>query len=133
MDEAFPGSKFILTTRDSASWIGSMKKHFAGTDRPMLRWLYGAPDPAGNEQSFIRTYESHNQAVLSYFEGRESFLHLDIFADPTWKRLADFLEVEAPTELLPHANSASSRNPRWGQSSLVRHARELKRRIRRNL
>ena len=29
LDIAFPGSKFILTVRDEAAWLASMKSHFS--------------------------------------------------------------------------------------------------------
>ena len=35
MDEAYPGSKFILTTRPTDRWIRSVVKHFGKKNTPM--------------------------------------------------------------------------------------------------
>ena len=39
LDESFPGSKFIMTRRNSDSWIKSVVKHFGSTPHPMQQWI----------------------------------------------------------------------------------------------
>lgn len=110
LDQRFPGSKFILTRRPTASWIQSMVKDFATTESPMRRWIYGdnAGCPAGNEDIYIARYERHNREVLEYFAARpHDLLIIDLPNDDGWSRLCPFLGHPIPNEPFPHANKAS--------------------------
>ncbi|MDH4124836.1 MAG: hypothetical protein OEW64_07400 [Gammaproteobacteria bacterium] len=110
LDQRFPGSKFILTRRPTASWIQSMVKDFATTESPMRRWIYGenAGCPAGNEDIYIERYERHNREVLQYFAARSGdLLIIDLPNDDGWSRLCPFLGHPVPNEPFPHANKAS--------------------------
>jgi hypothetical protein len=126
IDRHVPGAKFILTVRDTDAWYDSVLRHFGGTDRPMLRFIYGVGDPRGNRSRFVERYESHNNAVREYFANRSAdLLVMDFSAehDP-WSSLCEFLEVPLPGRAFPHSNSGSQRSRfdrsrfRWAQGRL---------------
>lgn len=66
--------KFVLTLRDSASWIKSQVRHLGPRETPLRKWIYGAGSPLGNEAIYIRRFEAHNAEVLEYFRRRPNDL-----------------------------------------------------------
>jgi hypothetical protein len=97
LDAAFPQSKFILTTRNSAKWIKSCQQHFGGSHNEVRRWFYGEgkDDPIGNEDHWIKVKERHETEVREYFRHRpESFIEIDITAGDDWDKLGPFLGIE---------------------------------------
>jgi hypothetical protein len=108
MDNMFPGSKFILTTRPSEKWIKSVVNHFRGKSTPMREWIYGVGDPIGNEGIYLKRYDRHNKEVLKYFSQRENdLLVMDITSGDGWKMLCPFLNEEEPNKSFPMANKNS--------------------------
>jgi hypothetical protein len=105
LDAAFPGSKFIMTRRDSDSWIKSVVRHFGSTPHPMQQWIYGVSYPNGNEKIFLDRYHRHEEEVLAYFSHRpQDLLVLDIESEDLWSPLAGFLSLRKPTIPFPHTN-----------------------------
>ncbi len=110
MDKSYPGSKFILTVRNTDSWIKSMVSHFGRRKTPMRKWIYGVGCPKGNEEIYIKKYENHNKDVLAYFKNRPNdLLILDLIKAEGWQKLCPFLEKEIPNILFPHRNKAEVR------------------------
>lgn len=108
LDEKYPGSKFILTIRDDASWIKSVVNHFGNKPSEMLDFVYGYPIPIGHEDVFLQTYRKHNQDVLRYFADRkEDLLVLDLNKEAKWAPLCTFLGKEIPTKPFPHQNKGA--------------------------
>lgn len=102
MDAAFPGSKFILTRRDPASWIDSMVRHYGEETDPVRSFIYGQGAPAGHETEYLCRYQRHVDDVLGFFAQRPGdllVLNLDRW---TWDDLCGFLEKPAPHRPLPH-------------------------------
>lgn len=126
IDRHVPGAKFILTVRDADAWYDSVVRHFGGTDRPMLRFIYGVGDPVGNRSLFMERYKAHNDAVREYFANRpEDLLVIDFTtAHDPWVRMCEFLEIPHPGIPFPHSNSGSQRSRldrsrvRWIQGRL---------------
>lgn len=119
MDKKYPNSKFILTVRNSNSWIQSQVKHFGRLETPMRKWIYGVGFPKGNEEIYIQRYENHNLEVMNYFKDRpDDLLVLELAEENHWEKLCSFLGVEIPKEPFPHVNKASDREiadlPRQG-------------------
>lgn len=110
LDQRFPGSRFILTVRESAAWIRSVVDHFDRHDTPMREWIYGVGHPAGHEAVYLRRYEQHNRDVLAHFRGRPGdLLVMDIAAGDSWEKLCPFLGQPVPGIPFPHANTALDR------------------------
>jgi hypothetical protein len=88
LDEAYPGSRFILTVRDFNDWVISRIAQFRGT--PQLhkdKWL------------------KHVNNVRSHFEGREGdLLEYNLCGGDGWSPLCRFLEVPIPDQPFPWKN-----------------------------
>jgi hypothetical protein len=113
LDEAFPGSKFILTTRPVESWLGSvrrMRPSFALLALlPKVRQL--ARDMANttsfsDERVLAQAYARHHRAVLDYFGVRlgKDLLVFDASTGDSWDKLCGFLGHERPAGPYPHYN-----------------------------
>lgn len=109
LDAAFPGSRFILTTREEEAWLESCRKHYAEEwrTRPMGQfttlqysvaetdfdvygtWMFDA-------DKFRAAKRRHEAAVREYFQWRSSdLLELSICDTPAeelWNALILFLE-----------------------------------------
>jgi len=109
MDEAFPGSKFILTRRDPGSWIDSMKRHFGEDSNPMRTFIYGNGSPVGNETQYVCRYQRHIDEVMAHFVKRPKDLLILNLESASWLELCAFLNKPMPTEPFPHRNKAEER------------------------
>jgi hypothetical protein len=112
LDQAFPGSKFILTVRDTDRWFKSISSHFGEGRGPLQALAYGedAPHPVGHEQRYREVYEAHNRDVLAYFKDRPNdLLVLDLEAGDGWDKLCPFLGEPVPDIPFYHANAAQLR------------------------
>jgi hypothetical protein len=122
MDKACPGSRFILTTRPSNSWITSQVRHFGDRSTPMREWIYGVGHPKGHERTYIEVFERHTADVLAFFRGRPNdLLVMDLAAGDGWQRLCPFLGQDTPSIPFPHANPAGEREQaRHGDRRLLK-------------
>ncbi len=110
IDRKFPGSKFILTLRDPASWIKSQISHFGSSKTPMRKWIYGVGCPVGNEETYLERFQRHEREVLEYFSERPNdLLVLDIMAGDGWAKLCPYLGRGTPNIPFPHINKAIDR------------------------
>ncbi|MEH6551792.1 MAG: sulfotransferase [Pseudomonadales bacterium] len=110
LDKEYPDSKFVMSIRDSNSWIESQVKHFGSEVTPMREWIYGVGCPLGNESVYIRRLEQHNNEVMEYFAHRpKDLLVMDFSKGDGWKELCTFLGHENPNIPFPHHNKASDR------------------------
>ena len=111
LDEAYPGSKFVLTVRDTDRWLASVVNHFGGQSTPMRRWIYGPGDPADNQDIYRSRYDRHNSDVADYFKDRpDDLLTLRIADGEGWPELCGFLGVPVPDDPFPHANARQERS-----------------------
>jgi len=111
LDEAFPGSKFILTRREPEAWFGSFRRHFGENGFGMMHFIYGESEiREDNRDAFIRRYMAHNESVEHYFRNRrDDLLVLDI-ETASWDTLCGFLNRRKPLfRPFPHANSYAIR------------------------
>lgn len=111
LDQAFPGSRFVLTRRDSSKWLRSYQNMLRGQGEAtgemneVRRILYDLPFPHVTGQMLIARYQRHNDAVLAYFHNRpECLLVVDWEQGHGWKDLCGFLGRPIPTAPFPHAN-----------------------------
>ncbi len=110
LDRAFPGSKFILTIRDTDEWWVSLLRHFGGKTTEMRTWIYGVGDPRGHEDLYKKRYEAHNAEVLEYFSDRsDDLLVLAITDGEGWDRLCRFLGETSPDVPFPHRRPHTGR------------------------
>jgi len=108
LDDIFPNSKFILTTRSLDSWMESCRnyRHFRillkGDYERVRKILYGYN--GFHETKFKLAYVKHHRQVRRYFENRNDLLILDITKGRKWEKLCSFLGKEIPNTLFPHLN-----------------------------
>jgi hypothetical protein len=112
LDYRYPGSKFILTVRDSNSWLASCARHFAVAVPPdtavgrLRQDLYGRTDFA--ESEFREAYQTHFRRVTDYFANRpDDLLVLDICSGARWEDLCEFLRRPVPAIEFPHRNQGA--------------------------
>lgn len=113
LDQEYPGSRFILHTRDLDAWLLSRQNHVLRNrerygDRPGA-WLDVDRD------AWTEEWHRHHRRVRSYFADRPELLELDIPGGDGWDKLAPFLGLVAPDQpfpqvvLGPHAQRSTLR------------------------
>ena len=110
LDIAYPGSKFILTTRDPEQWYDSAYKHFGKNGSKMREWIYSAASPVGHSEEYINRFTNHALDVRDYFAERPAdFLEFDVAKNDGWEALCAFLDKPVPRRQFPRLNTASMR------------------------
>lgn len=117
LDQAYPGSKFVLTVRDEDEWLRSVEKHFdPAFNRFQEGWdndafshrvhhlLYKRTD--FNADVMLNRYRRHNAEVCEYFRDRPG--DLLIKSTYEWDDLCRFLDRDQPNVPYPHENETSS-------------------------
>ncbi len=133
VDDAFPGSRFILTVRPTGDWIDSVVNHFGDETTPMREWIYGVGSPRGNEQTYVDRYERHNREVTEYFRDRDGdLLVLDLANGDGWEQLCPFLGKRVPDVPFPRANTSADRENRVHTSRGRPWSRIFSKRLTRN-
>lgn len=114
LDRHFPGSKFILTERDAAAWIESVRKlfeynrNFEPYPAARLFHLVAYGTAAFDADLMLPVYEEHNRRVKELFRERPGdLLVMDVTAGDGWEKLCPFLGKEVPPEAFPHLNERS--------------------------
>jgi hypothetical protein len=142
LDIAYPGSKFILTIRDEADWIKSVKKLWDPRYNPtrhlwdvypishrLHKALYGRVD--FDAETFLNRYRAHNAEVQEYFKDRPGDLLVmnmsvrkhffretptssvfEDFGTDGWRELCGFLDCSMPNIPYPHAYATQRITPK---------------------
>jgi hypothetical protein len=140
LDERYPGSKFILTTRPVEAWLASIERQFVQTlpARPRGSFpsdihfaTYGVRGfHAGR---FRRVHADHERSVAAHFADRpESLLMFDVYAGDGWEKLCGFLNRPAPEGPFPNVKpgfeaypTPESRFPAYPVVKTVKPARGI--------
>jgi hypothetical protein len=115
LDFKFPGSKFVLTTRDLESWLISCQ-YVSGVypikgmddDVPIMRRMTIYETVTFDRDKYIAAYERHYADVRRYFAHRDDLLEMNIVAGEGWEELCPFLGVEAPNVPFPNKHKRPS-------------------------
>ncbi len=133
LDAMFPGSRFILTTRDIDSWCASVTRHIAYTARNdwtlaadlIHTELYGEKPLDG--PCLQIAYEKHLADVRIYFQDRlDDLLVLNICSGAGWEDLCRFLDCPVPAAPFPLKGQSSKKEPGKKRSLLVRTRKRIK-------
>ena len=110
LDQAYPGSKFIMTHRHQDKWLSSCAHFFEGTTNPYREWLYGSSTVVGNEDMHLNVYNSHYNKVQEYFQNRTNdLLIVNWESGDGWSELCQFLEKPMINLPFPHLNKKNSK------------------------
>lgn len=106
LDKQYPGSKFILNTREINNWLKSRYRHIANDQLIKNRTKYpGNTLYSLNTELWRQEYKKHHEDVLNYFANRPSdLLIIDVCAGDGWEKLCPFLGYDTPCQLFPHEN-----------------------------
>lgn len=117
LDQAYPNSKFILTTLDEETWVQAARIHWSSKNKFRAAWdsdgfshrvhqqVYGRKD--FDRETFLATYRRHNQEVREYFKDRpQDLLEMPMSAGGSshWPALCKFVGKPVPSVEYPHAN-----------------------------
>lgn len=112
LDRQYPGSKFILTTRDLEGWLDSRRRH---VERNIVRkelGRYSGQFLTVDIEDWTRLYHEHHQRVRAYFADRpDDLLVMDITRGDGYELLCPFLGVEIPEEPFPWENRGDDWRP----------------------
>lgn len=122
LDRKYPGSKFILTIRNTQSWVESMKYLLEKNRLDRRRWFKSAEvidthrklydTLTYDREKLLRGYAAHNESVRGYFrDAPDKLLTLDICNGEGWDKLCPFLGREIPDEPFPHTNKKPVEGP----------------------
>ncbi|MEQ9376359.1 MAG: sulfotransferase [Imperialibacter sp.] len=111
LDKAFPGSLFVLSTRELNSWLKSCEWMFrykanawAFNQEPTKtfhRALFGTT--TFDKEMFTKGYHEFHNEARSYFQNNANFLELNLPEETSpWKKLCGFLGAEEPDIPFPH-------------------------------
>ena len=112
LDKAYPGSKFVLTTRDKDAWFRSIDNHFGHQETPLNASAYGASfaKARDNKDHWQSVYAQHYEDVRNYFKDRpDDLLELDLAAGDGWQKLCPFLDQDIPSTPFPVKNTSATR------------------------
>ncbi len=116
LDQAWPGSKFIATTRPLDDWLGSMVWLFdeglarlSPTERRIgdrvHQAVYGITE--FDERILTEIWHDHHEGLRGWFGHRDDLLWLELEDGMRWGPLCDFLRVPRPETAFPHRNAAA--------------------------
>jgi hypothetical protein len=108
LDRQYPGSKFILTTRDVDGWIDSRRRH---GERNHARKAQGAYDGTFLEiepDRWRQQFLEHHARVEEYFRGRDDLLVMRITRGDGYELLCPFLGVARPSSPFPWSHRDTS-------------------------
>lgn len=131
LDEAFPGSRFILTVRASSDeWYESLTRFHAslfGTDGSpptgaqlrvasyripgfmanLMRYYGTSDENPYDRRALIDDYEAHNASVRDYFRSDpERLLEVNVMDPDSLQRIEYFLGRSSGLSAMPHLNSS---------------------------
>ena len=111
MDAAFPGSRFVLTTRAPERWIASYHAMLAAENPPVPELqgircqLFGVDPEIASDEELVARFLDHSAEVLKYFKDRPGdLLVVDWESGDSWGKLCQFLNAPVPAAPFPHLN-----------------------------
>jgi hypothetical protein len=111
MDSAFPGSRFVLTTRAPERWLASYRTMLASQGPPTSELkaircqLFGVDPAIATDEELLSRFLAHNAEVFKYFNNRPGdLLVVDWESGDSWEKLCEFLNAPVPNAPFPHLN-----------------------------
>lgn len=104
LDEQYPGSRFVLTTRDREGWIDSRRRHVERNRVAAAEGRYTGTFLEVEPDLWRVQWDDHHAAVAAHFAGRDDLLVMDIPAGDGYELLCPFLGVPVPDAPFPSRN-----------------------------
>jgi Sulfotransferase domain len=102
LDGQYPGSRFILTTRDLDAWLDSRRRHVEENLARQASGDYAGTFVTVDLDAWTREMEDHVARVRAHFAGRpDDLLVMDISAGDGWEQLCPFLGLPVPEDPFP--------------------------------
>ena len=101
LDEQYPGSRFILTTRDIDDWMDSRRRHVLRNRERKERGEYDGTFLEIEPDRWRRQFVDHHRRVEEYFAGRDDLLRMSITGGDGYDVLCPFLDVPPPDTPFP--------------------------------
>ena len=111
LDAQYPGSRFILTTRDMDGWIDSRRRHVERNREHKAAGTYNGTFLDIEPDRWRAQFIEHHDRVAAYFEGRDDLLVMRITEGDDYSVLCPFLEVPIPKSPFPWRNRHSTVGP----------------------
>ena len=128
LDEAYPGSRFILHTRALEPWLASRQQHVEHNVASKARGAYSGDWLTVDLDAWTRMWTEHHQRVRTYFGDRpDDLLEIDVTNGQGWEVLTPFLGCAQPAEPFPWANKGR------GEKVSIRLRRAASQRLRHGL
>lgn len=110
LDEQYPGSRFILTTRPMEAWVESRRSHVQANQERASRGDYSGTFLTIEPDAWREEFIAHHDAVAAHFAGRDDLLTMRITEGDGFEVLCPFLGVPTPSQPFPHRNRAANRS-----------------------
>jgi hypothetical protein len=111
LDRQYPGSRFILTTRDLESWIESRRRHVLRNVARKQHGQYDGDFLTVDDAAWAKQYHEHHARVRAYFADRPGdLLVMDIVAGDGYEVLCRFLGLPVPDERFPWSHRGGATN-----------------------
>ena len=102
LDQEYPGSKIILVTRPTHEWVLSIRKLYRFLEQDNLtsylqhlmdNYIENAPRSMStiSDEQLSYVHDSFIKDVFEYFDGREDFLHLDLYDTEIGSKIKNFI------------------------------------------
>lgn len=105
LDQQYPRSRFILTTRTLDGWLASREKHVRANQERAARGKYDGAWLTIDRDGWTDEWHRHHAAVRAYFADRpDDLLAIDIISGEGWDKLAPFVGRPVPRRPFPRQN-----------------------------
>lgn len=108
LDEQYPGSHFILTTRPLEGWLESRRAHVLRNRERAAKGEYTGSFLTIEPDAWRTEFVEHHDAVAAYFAGRDDLLTMRIAEGDGFEVLCPFLGQPVPKDGFPHRHKAAN-------------------------
>jgi hypothetical protein len=108
LDEQYPGSRFILTTRPIDEWIDSRRRHVLRNRERKEQGAYEGTFLEIETDRWRDQFLEHHDRIESYFRGRDDLLVMHVTQGEGYEVLCPFLGVPTRSEVFPWSHKNTS-------------------------
>ena len=127
LDKQYPGSKFILNTRDKQAWLKSRSLHPMSKANPTTILEVSQKILHKTEEEVLaqwsKEWDDHHRAVKAYFKNRPNDLLVYDIENDSPRKIAEFFKDNfyLDPQLYAHINKTSEREAKWAERAGATH------------